>query len=515
MATIARAFATKDTWITEQSVTSNFGASPILETWTKFNSTLAEPIKQNSRILIQFDLSALSSSIVSLAKYPDPRTDSTVTAFICMKNAKHGQVQAENFTLDVFPLTAAWSEGQGVDNDTFSQTGYANAISASNTNAWNYDRGGTGGDVYIGWDSRIYDSNSASQYFETGQEDLKVDVTNYFKAYLNYATGTSVPDGGSADYGFLVRMSDAQECQTADEATSAGVATATVSSSFYSKKFYSRQTNTRKQPYIQMEWPGEVKDNRGSIIFGKTANLYYYSLINGELTDLNNSGPFPGYVNLSGNGISLAAAVGGNLTASRVSKGIYKLAIGSATDGGAGSSPLTGINIAASSSTAFVDTWVVTTAGEEISNSFSFDCTLPVSGFQDFKTANYEVSLSNLRNRYEQGTYQRVRVFVRDKTTQWQAVTGTSTAMSNSVIQNGTIEVRELVTNDVEVPAFGLSFDKDGNYFDLDTSLLYEGMRYKVVLKLNAKGEILQYDKPNDWNFQIGNVYDIDYKSGY
>ena len=40
-------------------------------------------------------------------------------------------------------------------------------------------------------------------------------------------------------------------------------------------------------------------------------------------------------------------------------------------------------------------------------------------------------------------------------------------------------------------------------------------MSYKVVLKLNAKGEILQYDKPNDWNFQIGNVYDIDYKSGY
>ena len=56
MATIARAFATKDTWITEQSVTSNFGASPILETWTKFNSTLADPVKQRSRILIQFDL---------------------------------------------------------------------------------------------------------------------------------------------------------------------------------------------------------------------------------------------------------------------------------------------------------------------------------------------------------------------------------------------------------------------------------------------------------------------------
>jgi len=91
---------------------------------------------------------------------------------------------------------------------------------------------------------------------------------------------------------------------------------------------------------------------------------------------------------LSGNGVSLAGAVGGNLTASRISKGIYKLAIGSATNGSAGASPLTGINLATSSSTAFVDTWVVTTAGELLSNSFTFGCTLPISGSQDFKTAN-------------------------------------------------------------------------------------------------------------------------------
>ena len=35
MAIFARAFSKKDTWITEQSVTSNFGASPILEIWEK------------------------------------------------------------------------------------------------------------------------------------------------------------------------------------------------------------------------------------------------------------------------------------------------------------------------------------------------------------------------------------------------------------------------------------------------------------------------------------------------
>ena len=65
------------------------------------------------------------------------------------------------------------------------------------------------------------------------------------------------------------------------------------------------------------------------------------------------------------------------------------------------------------------------------------------------------------------------------------------------------------------LPENTVFFDKDGNYFDLDSSLLYEGMQYKPVLKLNAKGEILHYDRPNDWKFQIGDVFDINYKSGY
>ena len=103
----------------------------------------------------------------------------------------------------------------------------------------------------------------------------------------------------------------------------------------------------------------------------------------------------------------------------------------------------------------------------------------------------------------------------RDKTTQWQSVTGTTTAMKTSVVQNGTVQIRELVTNDIEVPEMGLSFDKDGNYFDLDTSLLYEGMQYKAVLKLDERGEIIYYDKPQDWQFQIGTRYDTNRKSGY
>ena len=524
MAIFARAFSKKDTWITEQSVTSNFGASPILEVWAKWNPYVK--VKQRSRILIQFNLSALSANIVNTKSCPDPRIDSNVTAYMYMRNAKHGQDQAENFNIDVFPLTASWQEGQGVDNDKFSNTGFANAISASNTNTWNYDRGGTGGNVYIGWDSWPggggnpnvnYDSNSATQYFETGQEDLKVDVTNYFKAYLNYATGTSIPDGGSADHGFLVRMGDKQEAVTGPEAVSAGVPASTSATNFFTKKFYSRETNTRKMPYIQLEWPGEIKDNRAAIKFSNTGNLFFYNLVDGELTDLNGNSSFPGYVNLSANGVDLvtSSASGGELTASRHSKGIYKLNIGSATNRAGTVTTLTGINLALSSSTSFVDSWVVTTLGQELTNNFSFDCVLPISGFQNFQSANYQISLANLRDRYEKGSLQRIRVFLRDKSTEWAAVTGTTSAMKTAVVNNASVEIRELVTNDIEVPAMGLSFDKNGNFFDLDTNLLYEGMQYKLVIVINEKGETIHYDRPNDWQFQIGTVYDINRKSGY
>lgn len=512
MATYARAKSIKDTWITSKSVTSNFGASPILEVWTRWNDDTNK--KDMARILIQFALSSLSSSIVNKGSIPDPRSDSTVTAFLCMTNTRHGDTQATNFTLDVFPMTASWSEGSGLDNDTYTNTGYANAISATNTNSWEFDNGQSGASNYLGARSRVYDSNSASMYMENGQENLKVDITDYFKAYLNYSTGTSVPDGGSADFGFLVRMSDVQEASDASEAVSAGIAASSSATSFYSKKLYSRETNTRKRPYVQLQWPGEIKDSRSNIKFSKTGYLYYYSIVDGELIDLNGLGPFPGHVNLSGNGIDMVtnSATGGALTASRHSKGIYKLDIGTATNGaGAQNSvpgPLTGINIGSSGVTAFNDSWTVTTAGEYRTDIFSFTCILPTSGYQNFATSNYEVSLPNLRNRYDQDSLQRLRVFVNNKSTQWTAVTGTSTAMNTSVITNATAEIRELVTNDIEVPAIGLSYDKNGNFFDLDTSMLYNGLFYKIVLKLNVRGEELIYDKPAAWNFQIGNVHD-------
>ena len=510
---IARAYADKDTWITEASVTSNFGETPILEVWNNINEVTQR--KEYARILIRFSLSSLSADIVNNGRIPDPRTDSGVSAFINLKNVKHSDNQAVNFDLVAYPLTASWMEGRGLDNDNYTNTGFANALSATNTNAWNINNGQTGGSVYIGAASRVYDSNSATQSF-LGEEDLRMDVTDYFKAYLNFSTGTSIEDGGSADHGFLIRMTDAYEAKDAPEALSAGQAVSISGTAFYSKKFYSRETNTRKRPYFEIEWDGAIKDNRENLLFSKTANLFYYSLVDGELTDLNGTGPFPGHVTLSANGVGMLtdAASGMAVTASRFSKGIYKVHIGSATNA-AGYLNLTGINLGLSSSTSFTDSWTVTTAGEYRTDSFSFDCLLPTSGYGNYVTSNHVVTLPNLSDQYDPTTKARIRVFVKNNQTQWQTLTGTSTALNTAIIKSGTFEIRELVTNDVEVPEQALSYDAEGNFFDLDNTLLYEGLRYKVVLKLNVRGETLVYDYPEKWQFACGDIYDIDYTAGY
>ena len=510
---IARAYADKDTWITEASVTSNFGETPILEVWNNINEVTQR--KEFARILIRFSLSSLSADIVNNGRIPDPRTDSGVSAFINLKNVKHSDNQAVNFALAAFPLTASWMEGRGLDNDNYSNTGFANAISATNTNAWMINNGQSGGSTYIGAASRVYDSNSATQSF-LGEEDLRMDVTDYFKAYLNYSTGTSIADGGSADHGFLIRMTDAYEAKDAPEALSAGQAVSISGTAFYSKKFYSRETNTRKRPFFEIEWDGAIKDNRENLLFSKTANLFYYSLIDGELTDLNGTGPFPGHVTLSANGVGMLtdAASGMAVTASRFSKGIYKVHIGSATNA-AGYLNLTGINLGLSSSTSFTDSWTVTTAGEYRTDSFSFDCLLPTSGYGNYVTSNHVVTLPNLSDQYDPTTKARIRVFVKNNQTQWQTLTGTSTALNTAIIKSVTFEIRELVTNDVEVPEQALSYDAEGNFFDLDNTLLYEGLRYKVVLKLNVRGETLVYDYPEKWQFACGDIYDIDYTAGY
>jgi hypothetical protein len=483
----ARAYVEKDTWITEASVTSNFGLSPILEVWNKINPSTDR--KEWARALVKFSLTSLTGGIVNTGKYPDPRTDSSVSAYMYLFNAPHGDPIASNFTIWAMPLTADWTEGTGLDNDNYSQTGFADALSATNSQSWTSLNSTTGAHAVLGTDTKVYDSSSGSMSFSQGEENLKIDVTTWLKAHLNTT---------SANNGFLLRMSNAQESKDGSEATAAGVDASVSSQSFFTKKFYGRETNTRKRPYIQLEWPGEVKDDRELLRFSKTGNLYFYNMVDGVMEDLNGTKEFPGHVTLSANGVAVSPST---VTASRFAKGVYKVNIGTSAPAAGGS--LTGINIGTSSSTSFVDSWVVTTAGEYLTTTGNLTIGQPVRGAQSFNISNFNVNLLNKQTTYDYGTIAKIRIFVRDKSTILSPVTGSTTAMSGFIVKSGTVEIREKATDTVEVQEFEISYDKDGNWFELNTNNLYPDIEYKVVLKLNIKGDEFHYDRPELWNFFV------------
>jgi hypothetical protein len=484
----SRAYAEKDTFIVDSTLTANNGLNPVLETWSKYNED--KGIKEWSRILIKFALSSFTDQILNKGTLPDPRIDSSVSAFINMTNVYHGETKASNFDIWALPLTAFWSEGRGLDSDNFTNRDFADALSATNSTPWDANGGTSGGHAVIGAHDLGWDSNSGSQYFSHGEENLKIDITPFFKEVLN---------GSSSDYGFMIRMSDGVEAKSEADATAAGYDLSTVSSSWYTKKFYGRETNTTNRPFASLEWDSSVKDDRSYITFSKTGSLFYYNFENGQLVDIDGFRKFPGYVDLSANGISITE---NGLTASRFSKGVYKLEIGTAQDdlGNA----LTGVNIGLSSSTSFIDSWTVTAADIVSKRDFSFNMKLPnFESTYSYDISRYPIKLINLRNHYEGGSKSYIKMYIKDTSAKLKALTGTTTLMNNFICTDGTFEIREKTTDKIETGPFDLSYGEDGNYFYLDTNNLYRGVEYKVVVKINVRGETFWYDYPDTWSFTV------------
>ena len=163
-----------------------------------------------------------------------------------------------------------------------------------------------------------------------------------------------------------------------------------------------------------------------------------------------------------------------------------------------------------SGATSFTDSWTVTTAGEYRTDSFNFSCILPTSGHSNYTTANYQITLSNLTPKFQPGTTQRIRVNIKDRTTALKSVTGSSTAQNNFVVKAGKIQIREKYTDDIEIQNFDISYDSQGNFFDLDTNLLYVGIPYKVYMELEVRGDTFYYDFPDRWDFVVGESYDTE-----
>ena len=154
--------------------------------------------------------------------------------------------------------------GVGVDLDSLSDLTYdgtgSNWINASANTVWTNNSGETlqGGSFLSsstdGSPVTEYDEFNYKQTFESGGENLEVDITGLVEQWILGTSGQS-PGGinGFNNYGVGLFL-------TASQASSSA-------RSYYTKRFSARSSEYFfKRPVIEARWDSSKKDNRGNFI---------------------------------------------------------------------------------------------------------------------------------------------------------------------------------------------------------------------------------------------------------
>lgn len=140
-----------------------------------------------------------------------------------------------------------------------------------------------------------------TQHFQFGNEDIEFDMTSEINAILN---GAQIAGWGIA---FLPSLE-----------------TLTGLTENYVVGFFTRHTQTFYEPYLETTYNDLIEDDRNSFYGNTTNNLYLYSYINGDFTNLDNT-PLVDIVSNTG------TVLFQDLSTCLVTKGVYKVEIPSIT----------------------------------------------------------------------------------------------------------------------------------------------------------------------------------------
>jgi hypothetical protein len=184
--TITTAFKSN---LTTRATGSNMGASDVLEVFSIYGQATTSSVEK-SRVIVQFPVSTISSDRDS-GVIP---ASGSVNFYLRIGNAEHGTTVPESFTMSVLPLLETWEEGLGLDMEEYRNIDASNWIeSADNTN-WNAE----GGTIPIA--SRLNSQAISLEYtqaFDSGLEDLEVDITPVAEEWIKHYKGNSVAASAS------------------------------------------------------------------------------------------------------------------------------------------------------------------------------------------------------------------------------------------------------------------------------------------------------------------------------
>ena len=227
-----------DTTLYEASGSGNTGRDEILEIQKRMSNSGGN-IKV-SRILVKFDISEISSSIVN------GTISSNRKFYLNMYDAGSEALDVSQ-SLWAYPISQSWVEGQGTFNDDPQTTEGA---------SWQYKDGQTQKTFWLGagqnsvsssggaWHDEVY----ASQSFKYEDEDMRMDVTPIMNKWL---------DNTYPNNGFIVKRSGSfgNTDVNVDEGSQDRLG---------NFKFFSRQTNTIYPPKLEVEWY-DTSWNTGSL----------------------------------------------------------------------------------------------------------------------------------------------------------------------------------------------------------------------------------------------------------
>lgn len=449
---IFRVYPKQDTFIENAprlnvpATASNFGASEIMQVYKVIGLSGALGSAGSgsfSHALIQFDLTSIMQLTASNV------APQNASFRLHLFDARHTGSLPNGYDMEVLAVNQPWTEGTGHDIEFSSDLQAANWVKATANTYWSAP--GASGTMPVPF------------HFDTGFEDLDVDVTQIVDAWLT---------GGLANNGFLVRISSTLESDQ---------------NNYYLKEFFTRQTfldYSTKMPYLEMRWDDSVRDDRNNFVFDNSGTLFLYNEVRGALVNLPLVGAGTTLVTITDMSSSLFTVTGSFTGQTGIYSASFVLPTGSAYSG-----------------STFHDVWSSTGSyGTKVYMTGTF---YPVDTFSipNVYPSLYAVSMPQLKKQYEQSEAPRLSLFVLPKDYNPAVVLTASSDANGSVITKAYYRIRNDRTDEDVVP-FGtgsyqggtdftrLSYDQRGNYFKFYMSNLPRGQVYRITFLFDVDGQL-------------------------
>lgn len=513
---IKKYYANKDNTVTNafednlktRGTGSNMGASDILEVFSIYGQE-SSGSTELSRVLLEFDTSIISSD----------RLAGTVAAsgstswYLRMYSAPHSSTTPKDFKLVISAVSASWQEGSGLDMENYQDLTNdnigSNWIKRTGTTSWT----SVGGDYH--------ELHRPEQTFNTGFEDLEVDVTHMVEDWLA---------SRKSNNGFGIRLSSSYEAYFS---SSNGQASSSVPhnaagarKSYYRKKFFGRDSEFFfKRPTLEARWDDSKKDDRGNFFYSSSLapaadnlnTLYFYNYVRGRLRNIPSIGEGNIMVSLySGSGVTPsgpALTLVGDGTHVRSNWPLVVTGTHSSTGIYAATFALTG----SPSLTSIYDVWF--SGSHSITSSLGSNkifmtgtvSPMSLSASQVTENQNYVLSMPNLKELYKQSDTPKFRLYVRKKN--WNPniyTTAVRKSIPSLLIESASYQIKRATDDEIVVPYgtgsyyhTGLSYDVSGNYFKFDMNLLEKGYQYEIYYSFYNEDTLGYVEQPYKFKFRV------------